>query len=334
MTKPIYCIALIFFTAYSLSAQNFQLSGQIKDMESKAAVPYATIVVLNKLAAVADAQGKFDFFAPNAGIKAGDSLVIQSLGYKTQRIPLGSLAQGAENRTFFLKPIAYPIKEVAIFPSNEKIEKVWLQPPFDPKECYEYIPYPLPDKKKAQNPFKIPSRFFQHASRFIPKTNGQLLKVKYYISKKGKQKTPFRVRVYERNPETKLPGKDLLQESILAHAKRGNEWVVVDLSQQQIEVNQNGFFVGIEFVYAGEKGFYTEKYNGKKVSFYGFVPKSCNVKEGIYCTEAEKEPNFSTLYCLDPKNLSWSKCICSPKDSSWYSGYTSIPLIGAEVGYE
>jgi len=329
----IYSLVLIFALTNltAQTAQNFRLSGQIKDIETQEPVPYATIVVLNKLAAVADDQGNFSLFAENARLETNDSLIIQSLGYQSKKMPIGNLAQGAEEQSFFLKPIAYPIKEVAVFPDDKQMEKVWLQPPFDPKECNTYSPYSIHDGNKNRNPFGEKS---QHAIRFIPKTEGQLMKVKYYISRKGKQKTPFQLRIYERNPKTKLPGNDLLQESILAKAKRGNEWVVVDLSQQQIKINKNGFFVAIEAVYDGDKGFYTKKYNGKKELYYGFVSKSCYVEEGIYCTEAEKETDFSTVYCLDPKKLQWGKCSCSPKDSSWYSGFTSIPLIGAEVRYD
>lgn len=329
-----YFIFSIFSVNYSLVAQNFHLSGQIKDLESKEVVPYATVVVLHKLAAVADDNGKFDLLAPKESIKVSDTLVIQSLGYETQKIQLGNLAQGAEDKTFFLKSIAYPINEVTILPHDEKKETIWLQPPFDPKKCNFYIPYAAMNINKSSNSFNENSKFFQHAIRFIPETSGQLLKVKYYISKKGKQKTPFRVRIYERNPKTKLPGKDLLQQSILTSAKRGNEWVEVDLSRQQIEVDTNGFFVAIEPIYDGKKGYYSKKVDGKEELNYGFVSKSCSVKEGIYCTEAEKEPNFSTLYCLNPKNLTWSKCMCSPKDSSWHIDITYIPLIGAEVGYD
>jgi len=78
---------------------------------------------------------------------------------------------------------------------------------------------------------------------------GRLLSVKYFLSRKGNTYSPFRVRIYAKNKKTGGPGIDLIKEIIIVKPNIKSGWFRVDLSDYDITVPKEGFFVAIEGVY-------------------------------------------------------------------------------------
>jgi hypothetical protein len=78
--------------------------------------------------------------------------------------------------------------------------------------------------------------------------------VKVFITNAGTFNTPFKIRLMDVNGDL-TPGKDLLQTEVIASAMTENEWVTVDLSKYNIEVNQKNIFAAVQWTVApGEKG--------------------------------------------------------------------------------
>lgn len=76
---------------------------------------------------------------------------------------------------------------------------------------------------------------------------GNLKSMNIYVSDLGYPDAHFRVHVYESSPFQTTPGKELTKSNIIASATKGNEWVTIDMRLEQISIQENGCFIGIEW---------------------------------------------------------------------------------------
>jgi hypothetical protein len=76
--------------------------------------------------------------------------------------------------------------------------------------------------------------------------HGLLENVCFHIADDGQPTTRYRIHVYDIDTNY-LPGTDLLDSVVTAHASHGNEWVCTNLSHYQIAVGR-GLFVSMEWV--------------------------------------------------------------------------------------
>lgn len=74
-----------------------------------------------------------------------------------------------------------------------------------------------------------------------------LVKVKFWVLKYGTPNTTFRIRVYAADGANGAPGSSLLGSIVTATADAGDEWVSVDLSQENITV-RGDFFISMEWL--------------------------------------------------------------------------------------
>jgi len=81
----------------------------------------------------------------------------------------------------------------------------------------------------------------------------RLKEVSFFVTKLGRPKTKFRVRVYKGGGENGGPGTSLLQAEVFASAEGANEWVKVDLSSRNITIDSGDFFVAMEWATAAGK---------------------------------------------------------------------------------
>ena len=78
--------------------------------------------------------------------------------------------------------------------------------------------------------------------------SGIISKLRFYITKTGVPGTEFRAKLYSVDPETKGPGELLLENELIAGAKKGNEWVEFDITAYHIEIPAEGFFVAMQWL--------------------------------------------------------------------------------------
>ena len=76
--------------------------------------------------------------------------------------------------------------------------------------------------------------------------HGVLEDVFFYITKDGIPNSKFKVHVYNMNDQF-MPGEELLDSTVILHAKKGNEWVKADLSSRHILIGR-GVFISIEWL--------------------------------------------------------------------------------------
>jgi hypothetical protein len=100
---------IIFFTlllVYHVNAQS--LKGRIVDKVTQAGVPYATVQYATSYGTIGNEEGYFTMSLPNNGT---DTLVISSMGYRQERIPISTLTQ---EQIIYLEPSVIELEEVLL----------------------------------------------------------------------------------------------------------------------------------------------------------------------------------------------------------------------------
>lgn len=114
--KKFYSYVLLFFTSYFLSAQNADVSGIVRDAETKEALSGATLKFEKKLGTASDASGKFKITVPAADY----DVVVSYIGYKNEKLQL-SLAPGEKKQIeVLMKPSAIQIAQVVTVSQYKK----------------------------------------------------------------------------------------------------------------------------------------------------------------------------------------------------------------------
>jgi hypothetical protein len=104
-------IFIFFLFTLSLQAQ-FQVSGIVKDAETKRALPFATITTENGTATISDVDGKFNLLLSILP----ESLTISYVGYQSKTI---SLFEQIKYFTIELSPKVDALKEVVVANVNQ-----------------------------------------------------------------------------------------------------------------------------------------------------------------------------------------------------------------------
>ena len=113
-------VSVLLLNAVSTEAQvaKYRIHGYITDSSTGERMPYISIRIRNTtFGCSSDNNGNFSFMAP--ALK--DTLIISSIGYKEERIPLN--AKSKFPLKVALKPDLYELSEITIKPKREKYSK-------------------------------------------------------------------------------------------------------------------------------------------------------------------------------------------------------------------
>ena len=199
-------------------------------------LPFATIQNLRALwAMVGSEKGAFTFTDVNS--KSGDTILISFTGYLPIR-----MVKPEVTTTLKMEPLPEMLQPVEVLPcKGMEIESI--------KNYYN-----------GKSSFGLSSNAQAIAcwAAYIPNssaTKGILSSIQFWLSKndlpKNGEIAPFRVRLFNYNKSTNLPGLPFLQKNILVYPKA--QKVVIDLSEEWLRLPENGIVVAIEFFYAGEQ---------------------------------------------------------------------------------
>lgn len=176
----------------------------------------------------ADANGHFTARIP-AGI---DTLLISCVGFESLQIPLIALTDSA---VFRLQPKSNILAEVIVRSRKPRLTTVGAtrkRAPIVWGNC------------SGRN---IEFALYIRNSKGI---RGYLQQVSYLIARGGVPTAPFRVRVYANTGGE--PGEDLLPQSVVTAARRGNTWCEIDVSHYQIRFPKEGLFIAMEWLPTNE----------------------------------------------------------------------------------
>ena len=235
---------LFYFLIVSLSVnaqKNFQWKGQIKS--GKEPVPFATVVVSPTLKIYdADENGAIEM-----DLNESDSISFQCLSYRSVKFSAAQLKSLSEVQ---LQAVAFQLAEVKV---KNALKREWWGGQKGSKRGWTFAPG-MQAAFQIQNP---------------DKQVGKIKKVRYYIDNfafDGGYRVPFRVKLYEVSTSG-APGRELLPEVVVVQSNK-RKWFEVDISQYELQLPENGFFVGFQMlptdVYEYKKKTVSVKYaNGK-----------------------------------------------------------------------
>lgn len=230
-----HCLNIFFLLSMSL------LTGQtaIQDSQTKSPVSYATVSFGNGNGLFADDEGTFIFtkkLYPDI-----DTLFVSALGYEDLKIATSNLAP-----TILMMPEVDELNEVIIRTKiDRKFKEETLKPYLDDDYYHCWLPtieseiavfFPNEDEQEkmifvVHFPITLESKDWEKRkkSNAEKQSFSTLFKAKFYANNNG------------------YPGKELLYETIAFRAtEKGGDVYNLDVSEYEIYMPQNGFFVSIQ----------------------------------------------------------------------------------------
>ena len=209
------------------------LTGTVKSMENELPMEYAGIRLKGSgKGAITDRNGNFSFQVKRSELN--DSIEVSSLGYEKASYLASGFTEDA-NHVVYLKLNVVELQTVQIKASDFRIRSLGNHGIFSFGSIYI-------DTQGQQTALFIENK---------REKKGYIKSVSYYLSSKGNVQSPFRVRIYAKDSISGKPGKDLLNEMLIAKPK-DEGWFKMEVSQFNIEVPGDGFFVAIEGMYPNE----------------------------------------------------------------------------------
>jgi len=221
-------LTIIMLLSLSSFSQERVFLGRVIDKEKKDGIAYCIVKVKDRNEGVyTDENGRFSFTANPDSAKA---FIISSLGYAKKEIPAVSF--GRDSLVIELQKQNTNLKEVVITGETGKVRRRTL------------------GKKKLRHQSDCYQKYGEEVAVFLyaDKINKNTLKeIFVYITNEGVPDTKFRIHVYEKEPGTNLPGKELTDSNLIVHANTGNEWVKVNMASKKISVS-GGVFISVEWI--------------------------------------------------------------------------------------
>lgn len=219
-----YKILALWFISLSVNAQkSFQWKGQIKS--GKEPVSFATVVVSPTLKIYnADDNGAIEI-----DLNESDSVSFLCLSYRSAKFSAVQLKSQSEVQ---LQSVAFELAEVKV---KNTLNREWWGGQKGSKMGWSFAPG-MQAAFQIQNP---------------DKQVGKIKKVRYYIDNfalefDGGHRVPFRVKLYEVSASG-APGRELLPEVVVVQSNK-RKWFEVDVSQYDLQLPENGFFVGFQML--------------------------------------------------------------------------------------
>ncbi|NJB70609.1 hypothetical protein GGR42_001071 [Saonia flava] len=264
-------VSLLFFLfVYITSAQEVLFEGDIYDSKNHNPIPYVNLSFLNTLKGTStDENGHFFLDIPTSHLEK--KVHISSLGYKDTIVDARILFNSKKIR---LIEESYKLDEVVL---SENMGDSFVLNPINSHSITSgfsssHTPWVLAlyfPNIGAQN------KVVEKATVFFQKTDFRRLTSK------------FRIRVYDVDPRTQKPRRDLINESIILECDFAQDFVSADLSAFKIKMPEEGIYIGLEWLFI--------PYN-----WYKMVEKSPVTNKHI--VEDRFAPTFGGVYVND-KNL-------------------------------
>lgn len=302
LKAPKTCTAsIILFLTMSLYGQT-TLKGIIADAETKAPLPYATVVVIkSQTGTIANKDGAFEITIAEDKIPI-DTLELSHLGYNKTKVSVSDFVKN-RNGQIALKVNPTVLTDVVVVPKKYRLESVGIF------------------AKKPQG-FHVTNVFNHKQGNYIENKNGKqgwIKSVSYYIYPLGHPETPFRVRIMSVNNKKGCPDNDLLNENVIVVAK-GPGWIKVDMEKYNIVFPKEGVFVVMEWINSGDQYFYKHSRTRKN-------------DKGV--TETFMESYYGQVIgtvLKQPKMVTWGLSLGGEwiPYNMFYKGYPNL-MINAEV---
>ena len=256
----------ILFFLFTLNLSSQLLTAQkvnvILDSLSRERIAYSSITCEQTgISIMSNAKGEWQVLDSLANCK---TFTISCAGYETKfNVKAGEFIVLAP-RIITLKPVLIGGKEKEIEYNN--ITKLNCSFIFDPEK-----------------------RSTMYAS-YLPNTlgkTGSLTQLSFYVSNFHKPdfKVPVRIRFFEWDKVTQLPGKEISTQNLILYPKK-KHWNNINLKHLEQEIPVNGIVVGFELISAGKEHYHTYTYIDQEKKNHTGVYYGWNLTASC-CTDCE-----------------------------------------------
>ena len=267
---------LIFLVPIFGLGQTVDFNGIVKDAGTKAPIPYVNISFLNTLVGTStDEKGAFTLEVEKELLS--QRVHVSSLGYRDSiTMAQNMIAHG----TFYLKQEAFDLKEVVV-EQDMGDAQVW-----NPISSYSV----KSGFDSSSTPW-ILALYFPN----IGNNSKYLEKVRIFFQENPlfkRDNARFRLRLYAVDPDSKAPGKDLVQESLILETSKNENFVLADFSKRPLAIPREGIYVGLEWLFIPYNWYKKEEADNligtKKFedrfapTFGGVYSKNANHKAMVY----------------------------------------------------
>ncbi|MGB5667241.1 MAG: carboxypeptidase-like regulatory domain-containing protein [Maribacter sp.] len=286
-----YVLVVLFF-AVNVNAQEVLFEGHVFDHTTKDPIPYVNLSFLNTLKGTStDENGHFFLDLPEAYLEKqvhisslgyNDTIVVAKDIFKAKRFEMVeesfALDEVVVSETLGGSDILNPISSYSLTSGFSSSSTPWVLALYFPN---------IGAKEKFVQKVTV---FFQKNSKFKRST------------------AKFRLRIYDVDPETKLPDRDILRKSVVLESDVGKDFVSIDLSALNLQMPKNGIYVGVEWLFV--------PYNWYRNTFEHPISKKKMVEDRFAPTFGavyNKNQNFKTMvYGMG----SWTDFMVRSKDNS------------------
>lgn len=283
-----FAAGFFFILSTVCMGQDYKITGNIFDKNTKAPLPYSTIEVpAIKSGTISDSTGNFQIILNNS--ISGSYVYFSALGYLKDSIVLSD-AGSEKNLSVGLVPKVFDIDEITVFPGKYKVKTLGITKAKNNQRWN----YGLPTLQRA---IFIENK--DYAEDFF------IGKISVYIDTIGFPEAPLRVHLYSLDKENNIPGSDLLNENIFIRNAKGGDFVSLDLSHKNIRFPQEGVYVGIEWIYENDDYYYIKSIRSKDSAgeYYSADLKGYGPTLGIV-TVKDKSQYWKKLVGADWENNS------------------------------
>ncbi len=208
----------------ALDGKSQFLTGKVINILTDQPVAYVLVANLDRSVAVrTDSLGAFRFPVP------ADTLLLSAPGYQSARIC------SARQDSLFIRLVENPLIMESISLDSRRAPVPVLSGALNKRSQGRYAP--------------CDSTSISELAVFIPNRSQHraiLTKVYFYTEWQGKQRAPFRVRIYYNH--NGKPGADLLDESVIVKPKWWKRWKETRIGLYNLPVPKEGFFVSMEWL--------------------------------------------------------------------------------------
>lgn len=238
-----FVLLLSFLATFNLNAQEILFEGHVFDHKTKNPIPYVNLSFLNTLKGTStDGEGHFFLDIPESYLEK--QVHISSLGFKD---------------TIVVAKDIFKLKRFEMVEESFELDEVVVS------ESY--------GNSMVLNPissYSLTSGFSSSSTPWVlalyyPNIGAQ----KKYVEKVGiffqknknfkRSLAKFRLRIYDVDPKTKKPGKDILRKSIVLESNINEDFVSIDLSAFNLKIPKSGIYIGVEWLFV-PYNWYTNTY--------------------------------------------------------------------------
>jgi len=303
MKTYIFVLTISLFSIVNISfSQETFLRGTVIDQQTNQPIIYSTIELKSlKTGTYTDSIGNFSIKFKNSK----DTLEFNSLGYEMQKYSIMDLNDSIN--IIELKPLIFELEEVFVVPHKVKTIRLGIT-------------------SKKPWKFQIANIFGGQYGTYIKneyKKTGHVKAVSFYIAKIGYPNAPFRIRIYEKDKLNDCPGKDLLIENVIVSSNKGAGWFTVDISDYNINFPLDGIYVMMEWIYSGDKFYYTYEHEFKTKE--GEIENRTYHVYGLSLGNVRKQPDEG--YWCKGLGDKWNRM------NDYYKGYVNV-MINADIEFQ